>query len=221
MPSRSASVLVSDRMLSAHTQKLRIESEKTDSRTGHHQVKKTEIRKRFNSLMEEIQSSRVHFRNVVEKNVDGIIVVGEDATVLYMNPAAEVLFREDREEIIGRSFGVFEDTELPIDISFRTSDETTGIGEMRIVHTEWEGEKAVLVSVRDVTERKRAELEIQALNEQLEDRVRRRTEQLEAVNRELDAFNHAVAHDLRAPLARIDGYAKLLLSDLQGQIEPE
>ena len=65
----------------------------------------------------------------------------------------------------------------------------------------------------DVTERKQAELEVSRLNAELEQRVRQRTLELEASNRELEAFAYSVSHDLRAPLRGIDGWSLALLED--------
>ncbi len=76
-------------------------------------------------------------------------------------------------------------------------------------------------SFRDVTERQRAREALQRANDELEMRVAQRTSQLAAAHREAETLSYSIAHDLRAPLRAISGYARIVCEDLGEKLPAE
>jgi PAS domain S-box-containing protein len=77
--------------------------------------------------------------------------------------------------------------------------------------------------IHDITGLKAAEAELRQKNEELARLVQERTDalaRLKAVNAELEAFSYTVSHDLRSPLARIDGFGKLLVERYGHSLPP-
>jgi signal transduction histidine kinase len=139
-----------------------------------------------------LEASESRFRNLIENNADGILVVRPDGMIRYANPAATVLLNRPAAELVGQYFGIpiIAGGTTEIDLPFQ--DGEVGVAEMRVVDTEWEGEPALMASLRDISDRKR-----------LEEQLRQKISELAVPDQRKDEFLAMLAHELRNPLAPI------------------
>lgn len=169
-------------------------------------------------LARELEITRGQLRNLIERNADAIVVIDEAGVVRFANPAAEKLFQHSVSDLVGAPLGmpvvVGEITEIDI---VGQGDEA-GIAEMRVVETEWDGEDARLAVLRDITERKKAEVQ----REQLFQEQVARAEAEHALH-ERDEFLAIASHELKTPAATLSATAQLLERQLirQGSLEQE
>jgi PAS domain S-box-containing protein len=83
------------------------------------------------------------------------------------------------------------------------------------------GRWQIVSILRDISERRRTEMDLQRINAELERRVAHRTAELQFRNRDLEGYSYAIAHDLRGPLRALNGYASLLKADKLQQLDEE
>lgn len=179
-----------------------------------------------------LSESEERYRKLVEHLPDGV-GVHVDGRVVFANPAGRrLLCGQSERELLGLPLMdlIPEETRSQIEDRLATIEEQgipgpltehvirrlDGVAidvELATIPMTFEGKPALLTVGRDISERKRIEQDIRRMNEELEQRVRHRTAQLEAANKELEAFAYSVSHDLRAPLRGIDGFSQVLLED--------
>jgi PAS domain S-box-containing protein len=170
-------------------------------------------------------AERTQQANLLNLTNDTIFVRDNSDIIMYWNRAAQELYGWTAEDAIGKHCHQLLQTDFPIPIDEvrakllrdgRWEGElwnTKADGSRVVVASRWalsRGEReqtvAILETNNDVTDRKQREEEIRKLNGTLGER----TSELEASNRELEAFAYSISHDLRAPIRHIVGFAQLL-----------
>lgn len=169
-------------------------------------------------LARELEATREQLRNLIERNGDAIVVVDSAGLVRFANPAASNLFRRKPEDLVGAQLGMPAVAGETTEIDILGQGDEFAVAEMRVVETEWGGEHARLAVLRDITERKRAELQREQL---FQERVARA--EAEEALRERDEFLALASHELKTPAAILSATAQLLQRQLvrQGTLEPE
>ncbi|MCD6384770.1 response regulator [Candidatus Sumerlaeota bacterium] len=108
-------------------------------------------------IEEELRARETCLRNITEHNADGILIVDKKGITRYVNPSARLLLRRSEEELLGTLFGFPLVSDETTEIDIITAGKEPVSAEMRVAETEWEGEDAYIVSLHDVSERRRAE----------------------------------------------------------------
>lgn len=185
--------------------------------------------------------SEERFRAAMQHSPIGLALVATNGKWLNVNSAICNILGYTKEELLNIDFQtVTYSDDLETDLKYvqqvLNREIETYQMEKRYIHknghTIWaqlnvslvwdsKGQPLYFVSqVQDITQRKEAEKEIRQLNLDLERRVKQRTIELEAANKELEAFSYSVSHDLRSPLRTVDGFSQAVLEDY-AQMLPE
>ena len=188
--------------------------------------------KELDALASDLRERQEMFERLFDSAPDALLLTNEAGTITAMNNQSEALFGYTREELVGKSVEVLIPVELRkrhvshreqyfhaptvrpmgrgLNLSARRKDGTLCPVDLTLSPMRSKDGNVVLAAVRDITEQRTAQ-----------EAIERQNTQLEAANKELDAFSYSVAHDLRAPLRAIDGFSQALVEDLKDNLGDE
>ena len=178
---------------------------------------------------QQLREREMRLRAILDNVVDGIITIDKQSTIQSVNPALEKMFGYEAKQLLGQSVtmlmpqrhrslhqkamqrslqsGKLNALEMTREVEGLHKDGTIFPVELTLSEVDLGDQHLYTGVLRDITDRKLAEEELDQRRKQLEVLVEQRTMRLKDINEELRRFTYIVSHDLRAPLVNIKGFA--------------
>jgi len=169
------------------------------------------------------------YRTLVEAMNEGALILDDNLTVLYGNRRISEILKLPLSQVIGTHAATFVPADLreafaalmaeswiaslQRELVLRRSDQTLVPVQISTSPASFDGVRRLCVVISDLTDQKNREADRAAEQQVAQDEIQRHAIELEASNRELEAFIYSVSHDLRAPLRHIHRFSTLLQED--------
>lgn len=147
---------------------------------------------RSKAMIDSAFAADAPFRALIERSADGVIVLRADGVIRFSNPAAQEMLGSTETQLHGELFGVPVVPGGKAEVDLLCGGVPCRTAEIRVVDIHWEGEPALLATLRDVTQLKSAV-------EEAKQAVRRR-----------DQFLAMLSHELRNPLGAINSALQVM-----------
>jgi PAS domain S-box-containing protein len=181
------------------------------------------------SERKQVRAATSQLASIVESADDAIIGMTLDGIILSWNLSAERIFGYTAEEVKGRPFSILIPPERADEVprilerikrgervehyeTVRKRKDGTLL-DVSITISPTRGETGKITGASTIASDNTSRIRAQQL-------LAQRSAELEAANKELEAFTYSVSHDLRAPLRHINGFSKILLEDFGPQMNP-
>jgi PAS domain S-box-containing protein len=206
----------------------------------HRALRQADFRLQRKQAEEALLSSEERYRSLVELSPDALFVEMKDRIVFINSAGVRLLGATTPEQLVGRLVEEVVHPEYRLAtherlLQVREDGKPVPFLEQKLLRLDgtpvdvevaacplvFASKPAAQVIAHDIRQRKQADQEIRTLNTDLEQRVHERTVELEAANKELEAFSYSVSHDLRAPLRHIEGFVEILTTSTASSLDRE
>ncbi len=203
-------------------------------------MREVEVGRKQQRAEHSLQVSEARYRRLFETAQDGILILDADTgQITDVNPYLIKMLGYPQEHFVGKKLweiGSFKDSEaskstflqLQTQGYVRYEDLPLEASDERRVDVEFvsnvytvDDKRVIQCNIRNITRRKEAEAKVRLLNAELEQRLQDRSVQLQVLSREAENFSYSIAHDLRAPLRWIGGFAQALEEGHASQLDAE
>jgi len=118
-------------------------------------------------LENALKTSRELFHSIVDPNPDAVFIVDSEEFIRFANKAGECLLGQSNEALKGSPFPFSFQCGQRSEVEVSGTNKTSLTGEVRATNTQWQGDTAYLVCIRDISERKTAELVLEKQQQEL------------------------------------------------------